>query len=113
MRHSKLYESLITPEAVDRLTNKYFFKGHLGDQDFFSLIGMEHQELFYVLPCTWNRQICTWWKSHGGYMDVFDQYFNCKGEVNIWHGNCNTRIPEDDEDVDYRKVKVADKKSEL
>lgn len=55
MRQSKLYDSLITPEAVDRLTKKYYFQGHLGDQDFFSLIGMEHENLFYVLPCTWNR----------------------------------------------------------
>lgn len=112
MRHSTLYDSLITPEAVERLTKKYFFKGHLGDQDFFSLIGMEHEELFYVLPCTWNRQICTWWKSHGGYTDVFHEYFNCQGPVNIWHGNCNTRIPEDDEDVNYQKVDATGK-SEL
>ncbi len=55
MRKSTLYESLITPEWVERLTKKYHFKGHLGDQDFFSLIGMEHERLFYVLPCTWNR----------------------------------------------------------
>ena len=55
MRESKLYDSLITPEAVDRLTKKYYFQGHLGDQDFFTLIGMEHEDLFYILPCTWNR----------------------------------------------------------
>ena len=55
MRESSLYQSLITPELVDKFTEKYSFKGHLGDQDFFSLIGMEHEELFHILPCTWNR----------------------------------------------------------
>ena len=55
MRSSELYDSLITPQAVDRLTKKYYFKGHLGDQDFFTLIGMDYEQLFYVLPCSWNR----------------------------------------------------------
>ncbi len=101
MRHSLLYQSLITPESVDRLTEKYSFQGHLGDQDFFSLIGMENEEVFHVLPCTWNRQLCDWWKKHG-YEDVFDEYFTCENndkiKVNIYHGNCNTEIPEDDND---------------
>lgn len=97
MRASSEYESLITAESVDKLTKKYHFKGHLGDQDFFTLIGMDHEELFYVLPCTWNRQICKWWKNHG-YAEVFDDYFKCPGKVNIWHGNCNTPIPDVDDD---------------
>uniref|UniRef100_A0A8C6YW43 Xyloside xylosyltransferase 1 n=1 Tax=Nothoprocta perdicaria TaxID=30464 RepID=A0A8C6YW43_NOTPE len=94
MRQSKLYNQLLEPATVQKLTEKYHFKGHLGDQDFFTMIGMEHPELFHVLDCTWNRQLCTWWKDHG-YSDVFDQYFQCEGEVKIYHGNCNTPIPED------------------
>lgn len=62
MRHSKLYNQLITPEAIEKLTKKYYFKGHLGDQDFFTLISMEHENLFHKLDCTWNRQLCTWCK---------------------------------------------------
>lgn len=62
MRQSKLYSELITPESVEKMTNKYHFKGHLGDQDFFTLIGMEHEDLFHILPCNWNRQLCTWCK---------------------------------------------------
>ena len=89
MRESSLYQSLITPESVDKLTEKYSFKGHLGDQDFFTLIGMEHEELFHILPCTWNRQLCEWWRKHG-YEDVFDEYFKCenndKSKINIYHG---------------------------
>ncbi|XP_009959844.1 PREDICTED: xyloside xylosyltransferase 1 [Leptosomus discolor] len=94
MRQSKLYNQLLEPTMVQKLTEKYHFKGHLGDQDFFTMVGMEHPELFHVLDCTWNRQLCTWWRDHG-YSDVFDQYFQCDGEVKIYHGNCNTPIPED------------------
>ena len=100
MRKSEIYQNLITDEMVDKLTEKYHFKGHLGDQDFFSLIGMEHEELFYFLPCTWNRQLCKWWNEHG-YADIFDEYYKCDGKVNIYHGNCNTHIPRDEDDLEY------------
>ncbi|TKC43877.1 hypothetical protein EI555_008528 [Monodon monoceros] len=93
MRQSPLYGRLLEPAQVQQLANKYHFRGHLGDQDFFTMIGMEHPELFHVLDCTWNRQLCTWWRDHG-YSDVFDAYFWCEGHVRIYHGNCNTPIPE-------------------
>ncbi|XP_059866896.1 xyloside xylosyltransferase 1 [Delphinus delphis] len=93
MRQSPLYGRLLEPAQVQQLANKYHFRGHLGDQDFFTMIGMEHPELFHVLDCTWNRQLCTWWRDHG-YSDVFDAYFRCEGHVRIYHGNCNTPIPE-------------------
>jgi xylosyl alpha-1,3-xylosyltransferase len=100
MRSSKLYQRLITPEAVEELTKEFSFKGHLGDQDFFSLIGMKYEEIFHVLPCTWNRQLCSWWREHG-YQDVFDQYNKCEGKINILHGNCNTFIPIDQDNDEY------------
>jgi lipopolysaccharide biosynthesis glycosyltransferase len=103
MRDSKLYKELIVAKNVQRLTEKYSFKGHLGDQDFFTLIGMEHEELFYVLPCTWNRQLCRWWSNHG-YTEIFEDYFKCDGEPNILHGNCNTPIPKDDDDLVYERI---------
>ena len=92
MRRSQLYNSLIDTDAVYNLTEKYFFKGHLGDQDFFTLLSLEYENLFYILPCTWNRQLCEWWRHHG-YAEVFDEYFTCKGQINIYHGNCNTPFP--------------------
>ena len=139
MRNSKLYESLITPESVEKLTSKFYFKGHLGDQDFFTLVSMEYEQLFYILPCNWNRfnlwflfiflfvfefcylrQLCQWWKNHG-YEAVFDQYFKCDGKINIYHGNCNTPIPVEsdqvhaDQHVDLTHLKLAtnDAKIEL
>ncbi|XP_062869297.1 xyloside xylosyltransferase 1 [Trichomycterus rosablanca] len=94
MRHSDLYNRLLEPERVAHLAEKYHFRGHLGDQDFFTMIGMEHPELFYQLDCGWNRQLCTWWRDHG-YGDVFHLYYRCDGLVYIYHGNCNTPIPDD------------------
>uniref|UniRef100_A0A3Q0S210 Xyloside xylosyltransferase 1 n=1 Tax=Amphilophus citrinellus TaxID=61819 RepID=A0A3Q0S210_AMPCI len=94
MRASALYNKLLEPSNVAKLADQYRFRGHLGDQDFFSMIGMEHPELFYSLACGWNRQLCTWWRDHG-YGDIFQLYYRCDGPVYIYHGNCNTPIPED------------------
>ena len=66
--------------------------GHLGDQDFFTLLSMRHDNLFHHLPCTWNRQLCDWWRNHG-YADIFHRYYSCSGHIDILHGNCNTPIP--------------------
>ena len=92
MRTSHAYASFLGDNVIKVLTQKYFFKGHLGDQDFFSLISLENPDLFYILPCTWNRQLCRWWQDKG-YADVFDQYFSCPGHIDVYHGNCNTPIP--------------------
>ena len=92
MRHSALYNSLINAEAVEKLTKEFSFKGHLGDQDFFTLVGMKYEWLFHVLPCQWNRQLCTWWKDKG-HEAHFHLYYDCEDPIKIWHGNCNTPIP--------------------
>ncbi|XP_073333345.1 xyloside xylosyltransferase 1 [Pagrus major] len=94
MRASALYNQLLEPGNVAKLADQYRFRGHLGDQDFFTMIGMEHPELFYSLACGWNRQLCTWWRDHG-YGDVFQLYYRCGGPVYIYHGNCNSPIPDD------------------
>lgn len=94
MRASALYNQLLEPGNVAKLADQYRFRGHLGDQDFFTMIGMEHPELFYSLTCGWNRQLCTWWRDHG-YGDVFQLYYRCGGPVYIYHGNCNSPIPDD------------------
>ncbi|XP_032382945.1 xyloside xylosyltransferase 1 [Etheostoma spectabile] len=94
MRNSALYNKLLEPSNVAKLADHYRFRGHLGDQDFFTMIGMEHPELFYSLACGWNRQLCTWWRDHG-YGDVFQMYYRCVGHVYIYHGNCNSPIPDD------------------
>lgn len=92
MRQSELYNKLLTGESIKKISQEFGFKGHLGDQDFFTLIGMKHEELIYILPCQWNRQLCQWWRNNG-YADVFDLYFKCEMDIKIYHGNCNTPIP--------------------
>ncbi|XP_061095284.1 xyloside xylosyltransferase 1 isoform X1 [Conger conger] len=94
MRGSALYNGLLEPGRVGALAERYHFQGHLGDQDFFTVVGMAHPELFSPLACGWNRQLCTWWREHG-YSDVFPLYYRCDGPVHIYHGNCNTSIPDD------------------
>nr|XP_039249071.1 xyloside xylosyltransferase 1-like [Styela clava] len=93
IRDSRFYNEFLDNSKVEKLVKKYYFKGHLGDQDFFTLMNIEHPELFHILDCTWNRQLCQWWKTHG-YQDIFDRYFMCDGDVKIWHANCDTPFPE-------------------
>lgn len=92
LRASPVYEKLLSKEALENLTKKYSFKGHLGDQDFYTLIGLEHRELLHLMDCSWNRQLCRWWSQHG-YAETFDKFFACPSQVKIYHGNCNTHIP--------------------
>lgn len=96
IRQSKLYEETLKPDNIKNLVQKYYFKGHLGDQDFYTLLGYEFPAVIYYLDCIWNRQLCVWWREHG-YGEVFDAYFHCESKgksVKIYHGNCNTRVPE-------------------
>ena len=92
IRISKHYKYFISKVFIDKLTKKYKFKGHLGDQDFYTLLGFEHPNFIHTLNCGFNRQLCMWWKNHG-YLDVFDYYFVCNHKVIVLHGNCNTKIP--------------------
>uniref|UniRef100_A0A4W5N933 Xyloside xylosyltransferase 1 n=1 Tax=Hucho hucho TaxID=62062 RepID=A0A4W5N933_9TELE len=82
MRTSALYNQLLEPRNVSLLADQYHFRGYLGDQDFFTMIGMEHPGLFHALACGWNRQLCTWWREHG-YGDMFQLYYHCDGPVYI------------------------------
>ena len=94
MRSSERYNALLTPKEIALRVARYDgFKGHLGDQDFYTLLALDDPELFYVLPCGWNRQLCTFWRKV--HPDVFDEYFRCEGHISIYHGNCQTEIPKE------------------
>ncbi|XP_012285105.1 xyloside xylosyltransferase 1 [Orussus abietinus] len=94
LRMSLEYDQIVSKESVEHMTRKYRFKGHLGDQDFYTVLGMERPELIHTVNCGWNRQLCTWWRDRG-YADVFANYSQCNSETKLWHGNCNTPIPDD------------------
>ncbi|XP_063965400.1 xyloside xylosyltransferase 1-like [Lytechinus pictus] len=91
MRSSQLYNHYLNPLVAEFISNKYLFKGNLGDQDFYSLIGNERENLFYVLPCSWNRHLCR--KLYDQYAPVFDSYFRCDGKIHIYHASCNSTLP--------------------
>ena len=92
LRQSHVYQSMMTNASLSALSRKYSFKGHLGDQDFYTLTAFEYPQLFYTLPCNWNRQLCEWW-SGKGYDDVFHLFYECKGFIHLFHANCNSQIP--------------------
>lgn len=93
IRNCDIYNQALLSVNLQALADKYLFRGNLGDQDFFTLLSFEYPELFYVLPCTWNRQLCRWFETHG-YHEYFNTFHNCQGDINIYHGNCNSTLPE-------------------
>ena len=57
MRESEDYNKLLTAEEVRRVINKYGYTVSLGDQDWFTNIGYEANQMFYRLPCQFNAQV--------------------------------------------------------
>lgn len=94
LRKSQLFLLLNQEMTVKQLVEKYdFTNAHLGDQDFYTVTSFEHPELYHVLPCSWNRQLCRWWEDKG-YQDIFNDYFDChEKRIHLYHGNCDTPIP--------------------
>lgn len=98
MRQSSLYNKFVNPEngfiATRELAQKYSFSSHLGDQCFFTLLGMEFPHLFYDLPCEYNYQLDVSF-ARKEFRDIFNSYHNCSAEPKIYHGNGGAEIPED------------------
>ncbi len=99
-----LYDETSTTLPVDELAEKYSFSSHLGDQCFFSLLGMEHPELFHPLPCEYNYQLDTMmWVEP--FIEIFPRYHNCTVDPKIYHGNGGFSIPltaEEEDEVRWR-----------
>ncbi len=72
--------------AKYKLTN-----AHLGDQDMYTLLALEHPQLFAHLPCQWNRQLCRYWFGPQLYA-AEEPRWACPGPVHLWHGNCNSKF---------------------
>ncbi|XP_054712675.1 xyloside xylosyltransferase 1-like [Uloborus diversus] len=86
MRESVLYNSLINDTSIDILCKKYEFQGYLGHQDFYTLTGMEHPELYYELDCSWNRQLDVGWEAVVG-SEIFQRYHECNNTIKVLHAN--------------------------
>jgi len=87
MRKSKHYEEILLNNKVRKYAEKYQFRSTRGEQDFFVLLDAEHHdELFYVVPCQWNRQLC---KRQSPALE----YRNCPKPIHAYHGNCHVKMP--------------------
>lgn len=91
-RDAFIQDNYLTEKYYKYLVERFQVQGRLvlGDQDFLSLLFFEHPELFRVISCGWNRQLCKYFKQEFG--QVFDLYYECNETINIIHGNCNTTI---------------------
>lgn len=96
MRKSSKYAYFLSEAGVRELVSTFYVvpsTNRMADQEFETLMSFLHPELVYTLPCTWNRQLCESWRSTN-YNRVFDEYYRCNGVISIYHGNCNTQIPD-------------------
>ncbi|XP_014670337.1 PREDICTED: xyloside xylosyltransferase 1-like [Priapulus caudatus] len=95
MRTSATYANATQLATLAATQRRFlFFDNHLGDQDIYSMIGMETQQLFYPLPCQWNRQLCTRYRTAKKFnRNLFMEYYACAEPVMIYHGNCGARLP--------------------
>ena len=96
MRRSRLYNSYLERDHLLALITKYEWKGCIGYQDFFTLLGVEHPQLFRVLDCTWNRQLDVGLGLTGEGADLFDHFHRCDGPIKVWHTNGKSTLPGDD-----------------
>ena len=90
MRKSELYKQIPLVNDMERYAAKYQFLGHLGEQDFFVLLDLEHHEMFYVVPCQWNRQLA---HQYDKAEDNFEVYHHCPKPHHAYHGNGKKIMP--------------------
>ena len=102
MRDNEKYNHYVDNASglLDKLTKKFFYRSHLGDQCFFSLLSFEHPEWFHILPCSYNFQLDTSLAVQLAFRDIFNKYHNCtdiatSDDIKIYHGNGGTTIPDD------------------
>ena len=95
MRASSVYNEYVLlrdGKSIENLSTKYSFRSHLGDQCLFTLLGIEHPELFHYLPCEYNYQLDNS-MFQDPFVEVFPLYHNCMGEPKIYHGNGGFPVP--------------------
>ena len=56
MRASAVYNKYITSKGVDKLMTSFMYKMFLAEQDWLTNLGWTRPDLFYNLPCEFNRQ---------------------------------------------------------
>lgn len=86
MRTSQTYQNYLRVEEVERLATTYKFNYTLGDQDWFTELGWEQPDLFYILPCHFNAQTSIQYLKPP-WEETFDSYHYCdtKDKLKIVH----------------------------
>ena len=82
MRANNVYQKYLQVEEVDRLIRSYKFNMTLGDQDWFTELGWDHPELFYILPCHYNAQTSIQYLAPP-WEETFDSYHYCDQKVKL------------------------------
>ena len=73
MRKSEKFNSMLNPEEMDKLAEKFRFVGALGHQDWWNLVSWDHPEGLSNLECNFNMQIETEYRQ-GPWLEVSFYY---------------------------------------
>ena len=96
MRQSILYNSYLIPQMISNMTNQFMYEVSLAEQDWFTNLGFNHPNFFYVLPCRFNRQTSIQFLKPP-FEEMFEEFHSCgsKQDVAICHGNGCGPTPQD------------------
>jgi len=86
MRESLRFNKYLEKQEMDRVCQKFHFKGFIGDQDWWNLVVWDSPHLVHFLPCIYNYQTNTQLNKEP-WTEVFPSYHHCEGEVRIMHGH--------------------------
>ena len=95
MRRSLVYNSYLSPAMVDMIVRRFMYEYTLAEQDWFTSLSFIHPELFYVLPCKFNRQTSIQYLQPP-WEEMFESFHDCspKEDVVIFHSNGCGPYPE-------------------
>ena len=89
MRESTIYNEAVDVDEMVKLEEKYKIRGSVGDQDWLTLLSWENTQLFYTLPCEFNRQTDKVYKDEvwRRFVKDIDVYQSCDKTAKIIHNN--------------------------
>jgi len=96
MRWSLLFNDELNFGAMKNLSTEFGMTFTLGDQDWWAMLSWKKPELFYNLPCRFNKQMSLQYLREP-WEEIFDSYHNCsstKAQTMIFHRNGCGPTPE-------------------
>lgn len=86
MRSDKTFQEYLNSENIDKLCDKYHFKGFIGDQDWWNIVVWDNPQFVHFLDCGFNFQIKKEFNQHP-FDQLFDIYHACDSTMMIKHGH--------------------------